>query len=108
ASRVAREPALIAFAGRCEPKKGVFDLLEAAAGLAYQFGDLRVELAGSGALEKLLARATVFVLPSHAEGLPMGVLEAMAAGCPVVATRVGGVPDLVEDGVTGLLVPPGD
>jgi len=135
ASRVAREPALIAFAGRCEPKKGVFDLLEAAAGLAYQFGDLRVELAGSGELdalrsrahrlgianrlhlhgwidagarEKLLARATVFVLPSHAEGLPMGVLEAMAAGCPVVATRVGGVPDLVEDGVTGLLVPPGD
>jgi glycosyltransferase involved in cell wall biosynthesis len=47
-------------------------------------------------------------LPSFAEGLPIVLMEAMATGCPVVATRVMGVPELVEDGVSGLLVAPGN
>jgi len=56
----------------------------------------------------LLAGCDVFCLPSSAEGLPLVVLEAMAAGKPVVATAVGGVPELVVHGETGLLVPAGD
>lgn len=128
-----REPGLVVFAGRCEASKGVFELVEAVARLRPVCPRVRLECAGDGDLGKLerraaalgiagqvtmrgwlggrerdelLARASVFVLPSHAEGLPMSLLEAMAAGCPVVATAVGGIPDLVTHGVNGLLVPP--
>src|SRR4051812_41540665 len=55
-----------------------------------------------------MARAAVFALPSHAEGMPMSLLEAMAAGIPSVVTAVGSVPEVVEDGVNGLLVEPRD
>jgi glycosyltransferase involved in cell wall biosynthesis len=56
----------------------------------------------------LLGELDVFALPSWTEGLPLGVLEAMASARPVVATPVGGTPELVTDGETGLLVPPRD
>jgi glycosyltransferase involved in cell wall biosynthesis len=56
----------------------------------------------------LLHAMDIFVLPSYSEGLSLALMEAMAAGLPVVASRVGGNPELVEDGDTGLLIPPQD
>jgi glycosyltransferase involved in cell wall biosynthesis len=77
----------------------------AAAGLAA-----RVRILGPRADSvDLLALSDVVVLPSvAAEGLPIVLLEALALGKPVVATRVGGIPEVIQDGETGLLVPPGD
>jgi glycosyltransferase involved in cell wall biosynthesis len=81
--------------------------------LERQIGELgiesRVRLVGNrNDVGKFLASADVFVLPSRWEGLPVALLEAMGAGLPVVATRVEGVEEVVEDERQGLLVPPED
>ncbi len=71
--------------------------------------DGRVVLAGfQPNVPGLMRELTVFCLTSNSEGFPNVILEAMAAARPVVATRVGGVPELVRDGVTGFLIEPGD
>jgi glycosyltransferase involved in cell wall biosynthesis len=114
--------------------KGHPDLLAAAADVLPRFPDVSLALVGEGNLRAgieeavarygldarvrllgrrddvpaLLAAADLFVLPSHEEGLPNALLEAMAHGVPVIATAVGGTPEAVEDGVSGLLVPPRD
>lgn len=130
-----RQPADLLYLGRFSERKGVFDLLAACAIVRSQFPQLRIRCGGEGdvagveararelgladalhmlgwvsgaAKDRELMQATIYVLPSYAEGLPMGMLEAMAVGTPTVATTVGGIPDAIENGVNGFLVEPGD
>ncbi len=85
-------------------------LLEQTQALARQLGlEGKVQFLGERPdVPDLLAQADIFVLASRWEGLPRVILEAMRAGLPVVATDVGGVSEMVDDGVTGFLTPPGD
>ena len=111
------EPAEVLYAGRLSAEKGVLELLDAAEGLNLVVagdGPLRDRIPFARGfvphdeLQQLYARAAVIACPSRREGFGVACLEAMAHGRPVVATRVGGLLDLVVDGETGIVVPPRD
>ena len=111
------EPAEVLYAGRLSPEKGMLELLDAAQGLNLVVagdGPLRDRVPFARGfvpheeLQQLYARAAVVACPSRREGFGVACLEAMAHGRPVVATRVGGLLDLVVDGETGIVVPPRD
>jgi glycosyltransferase involved in cell wall biosynthesis len=79
--------------------------------LAQQGIESRVELVGPAVGEakfRWLRKADIFVLPSYAEGVPISMLEALAAGLPAIVTPVGGIPSVLQDGEHALFVPPGD
>ena len=125
----------IVFVGRLVQEKGVELLVRAFAKLVERIPEARLFLVGDGPekshlqylaermgiagriiftgfvphskVRDFLREASVFVLPSRFEGLPNALLQAMAAGLPCIATSVGGVPDVIENGINGILIPPG-
>ncbi len=111
------DPPHVLYVGRLSEEKGVVDFLEATDGLRRVLvgdGPLRdrapeaVGFVGPSALGSYYERAAIVACPSHREGYGVVAREAMAHGRPVVASAVGGLLDAVEDGVTGLFVPPRD
>jgi len=127
------EDFLIATAGRLSPEKAQADLIAAFAQLCHRYTNIHLVICGSGPLRETLERKAaesgcrnvhflghrtdldylmpafdLFVLPSLTEGLPNVLLEAASCHIPIVATRVGGVPEIVTDGESGLLVEPGN
>jgi glycosyltransferase involved in cell wall biosynthesis len=135
ASWFATPPRLVVgAAGRLSPEKGFEKFIDAAALIAARRQDVGFVIFGDGPLREALTRQIaerglhgrfllagfrtdlqrflpqldVAVLSSYTEGLPVAVLEAMAAAVPVVATAVGGTPEVIDEGKTGFLVPAGD
>jgi teichuronic acid biosynthesis glycosyltransferase TuaC len=129
--RLPAERFVVAFAGRPTHEKGAYDLIEALARLQHirptlliagppLSADLRATIQrlhvdalelgmlSHAELAQAIAASDVFCLPSYNEGLPASICEAMVAGRPVIATPVGGIPEIVKDGETGYLVPVGD
>lgn len=132
---VSCRPVQILFLGIVGHRKGVYDLLPAFAQALVLWPGMRLLIGGNGEVEEARVRATelglldsveflgwidgerksrllsvadIFVLPSYYEGLPISLLEAMSWGIPIISTTVGGIPELVRDGTSGILIEPGD
>ena len=135
AAAAGERPNLVLFLGRLEAAKGIYDLLDAIAGVRGAVPDVRLVCAGDGdrvgvkryaerlgiadavtftgwvgpsGKRALLESAAVFALPSYEEALPVSLIEAMGAGVPAIASPVGGIPEVLQDGVSGLFVAAGD
>lgn len=133
--RESKKENIILFSGTVCKGKGYEDLIKAFSCVAKKYPDWKVVIAGNGEIEEGRAiakelgienqveflgwvsgeskdeafrKASVFCLPSYAEGFPMAVLDAWAYGLPVITTPVGGIPDVAEDGKNMLLFDPGD
>lgn len=126
----------ILFVGRLVPRKGVKYLLFAVSELAKEFPEIKLIIIGSGGLRRGLVNmchdlnimrhvhfteflpeeqlpeayqiADIFVLPSLYEGFGIPIVEAMASGTPVIATNVGGIPEILANSGAGIVIPPGD
>jgi len=124
---------ILIYAGRLVRKKGIFDLLEAVYRLRTKRQNFILLIVGDGSsfndlqaysrklnlqnnvkflgmkddITKYLAISSMLILPSYSEGSPMVILEAMAAKIPIIATRVGGIPSIISDNVSGSLFSPG-
>jgi len=125
----------IVFLGLIGERKGIFDLIKVLSRLIAEECNIHLTVGGNGDIKRLineieknglknnvtyagwivgndkdeLMRNTdIFVLPSYGEGMPMTILEAMSYAIPVIATNVGGIPELIKDGETGHLIEPGN
>jgi glycosyltransferase involved in cell wall biosynthesis len=116
----------ICFIGRLEPAKGAPELIDAFVEVRKEIPDAELELYGEGSLYKqkkidgvryngyvediysALENADIFVLPSHMEGLSLSLIEAAMMGKAIIATKVGGTPEIIQDRQNGILVEPGD
>ncbi|PGW34037.1 glycosyl transferase [Bacillus cereus] len=125
----------ILFMGRVGTRKGIYDLVDIMPYLIKEFPNVKLHIAGDGDLStlkrkiedlninnsifihgwinynqkvQLLEHSSVFILPSYNEGLPVSILEAMAAGLPVISTNIGGIPEQIDNNSSGFIIKPGD
>lgn len=125
----------VLYLGKFGARKGIYDLIQSVKAIYDQFPELEIFCGGDGEVDlvrnkvedqgmskrvhilgwvgpqersELLNRCQIYILPSYAEGLPVAIIEAMEANLAIIATRVGGIPEMIQDGKNGLLITPGD
>ncbi|MDM5157371.1 glycosyltransferase family 4 protein [Bacillus sp. DX1.1] len=125
----------ILFMGRIGTRKGIYDLVDIIPQIIEDFPNVKLHIAGDGDLQtlkrrieelninssicihgwinhnqkvQLLEQSSIFTLPSYNEGLPVSILEAMAAGLPVISTNIGGIPEQIDNAYNGFIIKPGD
>lgn len=129
------QPKKILFMGKLNREKGIFDICHAIPQVVAACPAVRFVFCGTGEIEALLACCSklgvrayvefsgwisgaekiamykasyIFILPSYIEGLPVSIIEAYAAGLPVISSSVGGIPDILKENVNGFIIQPGD
>lgn len=135
-NKIPHEKFTLLFLGKLGDNKGIYDLLDVLAEHKDEFkGKLELLIGGNGEIDKtiqiikekhisdiaiyegwvsgdkkvmLLNSSDAYILPSYHEGLPISILEAESYGLPIISTNVGGIPEIVKDGVNGYIITPGD